>query len=80
MLQRLSGGPESVTELATTAPMTLAAVVQHLQVLEAGGLIESRKIGRVRTCRLNPDGLSAAEYWITGRQKSLRRHSRGEWT
>ncbi len=64
MLARLSRGPASVSELARPLPISLPAVLQHLQALEASGLIRSEKKGRVRTCRLEPKALSAAEAWI----------------
>src|SRR6266511_3038850 len=50
MVERLSRGPASVSELAQPLAMSLPAVVQHLQVLEASGLVTSQKVGRVRTC------------------------------
>lgn len=68
MVDRLSYGPASVSELAGPFEMTLAAVVQHLQVLEQSGVITSQKVGRVRTCRLAPDALAAAERWIANRR------------
>ena len=68
ILDRLTQGPASVSELARPLPMTLAAVVQHVQVLEASGLIASRKTGRVRTCSLDPDALRSAEQWLTDRR------------
>jgi DNA-binding transcriptional ArsR family regulator len=64
MIERLARGPASVTDLARPLPMSLAAVVQHVQVLEAGGLVRTEKNGRVRTCQINPDGLRLAEDWI----------------
>jgi DNA-binding transcriptional ArsR family regulator len=64
MLARLSRGPASVSELAKPLAMSLPAVLQHLQALEASGLIASHKKGRVRTCRIEPNALSAAEAWI----------------
>jgi DNA-binding transcriptional ArsR family regulator len=64
MIERLTRGPASVTDLAQPLPMSLAAVVQHLQVLEAGGLVRSEKNGRVRTCQIDPGGLRVAEDWI----------------
>jgi DNA-binding transcriptional ArsR family regulator len=54
--------------LAEPLDITLAAVVQHLQVLEESGLVQTEKIGRVRTCRIEPAGLSAAEQWIGDRR------------
>ena len=64
MVERLSRGPASVSELARPFAMSLPAVVQHLQVLEASGLVQSKKVGRVRTCRVDPKALQAAERWI----------------
>jgi DNA-binding transcriptional ArsR family regulator len=73
MVERLSRGPASVSELARPLDMTLAAVVQHLQVLEASGLVSSEKVGRVRTCRIEPAALRTAEQWIGERQASWER-------
>ena len=64
MLARLSRGPASVNELARPLSMSLPAVLQHLQALESSGLVTSEKRGRVRTCRLEPKALAAAEAWI----------------
>src|ERR1700674_1064916 len=64
MVERLSQGPISVSRLAAPLAITLAAVLQHLQVLEQSGLMQTKKVGRVRTCRIEPAGLSAAEQWI----------------
>ena len=60
ILEKLSQGPVSVSRLAEPLEMTLAAVVQHLQVLEESGLVQTEKLGRVRTCRIEPAGLSVA--------------------
>ena len=73
MVERLSRGPASVSELARPLDMTLAAVVQHLQVLEASGLVSSEKVGRGRTCRIEPAALRTAEQWIGERQASWER-------
>jgi DNA-binding transcriptional ArsR family regulator len=70
MVERLGRGPASVSELARPLDMSLAAVVQHLQVLEDSGLVRSDKIGRVRTCRLDPARLSAAENWLNRRRRA----------
>jgi DNA-binding transcriptional ArsR family regulator len=70
IVEKLSAGPVSVSRLAKPLDITLAAVVQHLQVLEKSGLIHTEKVGRVRTCRIEPAGLSAAERWI-GERRSL---------
>jgi DNA-binding transcriptional ArsR family regulator len=58
----------SVSDLAQPFDVTLAAIVQHLQVLEESGVVRSKKVGRVRTCRLEPDGLKLAERWIAERR------------
>jgi DNA-binding transcriptional ArsR family regulator len=68
LVERLSAGPASVSDLARPHRVTLAAVVQHLQVLERSGVIRSEKVGRVRTCHLEPGGLDAAERWIAERR------------
>src|SRR5215218_8822379 len=71
MLARLSRGPASVSELAEPLSISLPAVLQHLQALEASGLVSTQKKGRVRTCRLEADALSAAETWIHERRAEL---------
>jgi DNA-binding transcriptional ArsR family regulator len=68
MVERLSRGPASVSELAQPLPMSLSAVVQHLAVLERSGLVSSQKIGRVRTCRIEPAALRGAEDWVAQRR------------
>jgi DNA-binding transcriptional ArsR family regulator len=68
MVERLSRGPASVSELGRPLAMSLAAVVQHVQVLEASGLVRTQKVGRTRTCRIEPDALRSAEAWITERR------------
>lgn len=73
MLERLSRGPASVSALAQPLAMSLPAVMQHLQVLEASGLMRSKKIGRVRTCRIEPVALRTAEVWIARRRGSWER-------
>ena len=73
IVERLSRGPASVSDLAKPFDMTLAAVVQHLQVLEDSGLIRTEKIGRVRTCRIEPSALKTVEQWI-GEQRTVWEH------
>jgi DNA-binding transcriptional ArsR family regulator len=73
MLQQLGSGPCSVSELARPLSMSLAGVVQHVQILETSGLISSTKRGRTRTCHLNQVALSAVEKWIAERQSSVER-------
>jgi DNA-binding transcriptional ArsR family regulator len=68
MLDRLILGPASVSELAAPLPMSLPAVVQHLHVLERSGLVHTEKVGRVRTCTVEPRALSSAERWISERR------------
>jgi DNA-binding transcriptional ArsR family regulator len=73
MVERLSLGPASVSELARPMAMSLAAVVQHVQVLEACGLVRSQKVGRTRTCAINPGVLRSAEDWISERRTTWER-------
>jgi len=70
ILEKLSEGPISVSTLAGPMEITLAAVVQHIQVLEKSGLVHTEKAGRVRTCRMEPQGLGIIERWI-GDRRSL---------
>jgi DNA-binding transcriptional ArsR family regulator len=73
MVERLSRGPASVSELAQPLAMSLPAVIQHLQVLEASGLVRSKKLGRVRTCRIEPEALRTAEQWIAASRTAWER-------
>jgi DNA-binding transcriptional ArsR family regulator len=73
MVERLSQGPASVSELGRPLDMSLAAVLQHVQVLEACGLIQSQKLGRTRTCSINSATLRSAEGWITERRTMIER-------
>jgi DNA-binding transcriptional ArsR family regulator len=73
MVERLARGPASVGDLARPLTMSLPAVMQHLAVLEASGLVRSQKSGRVRTCRVDPDRLSLAERWINDRRSEWER-------
>jgi|ERR1700691_382087 DNA-binding transcriptional ArsR family regulator len=68
IVEKLSEGPISVSRLAKPLDVTLAAVVQHLQVLEKSGLVRTEKVGRVRTCQIEPRGLTVAERWIDDRR------------
>jgi DNA-binding transcriptional ArsR family regulator len=68
MVEQLGRGPASVSELAKPLAISLPAVVQHLHVLEATGLVRSEKVGRVRTCRIEPVALQPAEQWIIERR------------
>src|SRR5512134_3229921 len=73
MVQRLARGPASVSELARPLSISLPAVMQHLQVLEASGIVRSEKVGRVRTCRVEPKMLTLAERWIADRRDQWER-------
>jgi DNA-binding transcriptional ArsR family regulator len=74
MLARLSREPSSVSELARPLAMSLPAVMQHLKVLEDSGLVRSVKVGRIRTCRIEPKALSVAEQWINQRRLEWQGH------
>ena len=73
IVEKLSAGPLSVSSLATPLDITLTAVVQHLQVLEESGLVRTEKVGRVRTCRIETEGLSVLEQWIDDRRSTWER-------
>jgi DNA-binding transcriptional ArsR family regulator len=68
IVERLSRGPASVSALAKPLEISLAAVVQHLQVLEESGIVRTQKVGRVRSCQIRSDGLRVAERWIAERR------------
>jgi DNA-binding transcriptional ArsR family regulator len=74
IVERLAGGPASVSELAAPLPMSLPAVMLHLKVLEESGLVISEKKGRVRTCRIEPKMLSEAERWVGERRRMWERN------
>jgi DNA-binding transcriptional ArsR family regulator len=64
IIERLTSAPATVSELARLLDVTVAATVQHLQVLQASELVRSEKTGRVRTCQIDPSGLRRAEEWL----------------
>ncbi len=68
IVEKLSEGPVSVSRLAEPLGISLAAVVQHLQVLEESGLVHTEKSGRVRTCRIEAAGFAVAQQWINDRR------------
>ena len=74
MLVQLVRGPASVSALAQPLEISLPAVMQHLAVLESSGLVRSEKVGRVRTCRIEPQALSLAEQWINQRRLGWEQH------
>jgi len=73
MVEQLSGGNASVSDLADPLPISLPAVMQHLQVLEDSGLVRSEKVGRVRTCSIELAALQPAERWIRQRRAGWER-------
>jgi DNA-binding transcriptional ArsR family regulator len=74
MVERLVMGPATVSELARPLPMSLPAVLLHLKVLQESGLVTSQKVGRVRTCRIEPQMLSHAETWVAERRAMWERN------
>jgi DNA-binding transcriptional ArsR family regulator len=68
MVERLTLGPAPVSELARPLPMSLPSAMQHLGVLEAAGLVRSKKTGRVRTCSIEPAALGLVEQWLNARR------------
>lgn len=81
MFEKLCGGPAPVSELAEDLPVSLPAVLKHLAVLEADGIVESQKVGRVRTCRIQSGALHQADEWITKRRAAWERSldRLGDW-
>jgi DNA-binding transcriptional ArsR family regulator len=73
IIERLGRGPSSISELAVPLPMSLPAVMQHVQVLERSGLLSTRKVGRVRTCRLEVEPLENVQNWIAARRRTWER-------
>ena len=69
MIERLTNGPASVSQLAEPFDMALPTVVQHLQVLERAGIVISEKVGRVRTYQLASDALVPVNAWIVARRR-----------
>ena len=69
ILERLGRGEASITDLASKFEMTLTGVQKHVQILEQAGLLTTRKVGRVRSCKLGPRGLDSASSWIDAYQK-----------
>jgi len=68
ILDRLSRGPASVSELAEPFESTLAAIHQHVQVLEASGLVVTEKHGRTRECRISAEAVLRVETWLSERR------------
>lgn len=77
LLDRLKEGPQSVTRLAGPLGISLTAVGQHLEILEACGLVATEKVGRVRTCRMASEGLDALEEWVRAHRTEWERRLDG---
>ena len=73
IVERLGEGPKTVKQLAQPLPMSLAAVMQHLQVLERSGLVTSEKRGRTRVCDLDVARLDSLDEWIAARKRTWER-------
>lgn len=73
IVERLTEGPATVSALASPLDMSLPAVMQHLAVLESSGFVRTEKVGRVRTCRIEPRTLRDAEQWIAARRTAWER-------
>jgi len=74
LVSRLTAGPASVSDLARPFDATLASIVQHVQVLEASGLITTEKVGRTRTCRISADAVARVEGWLSERRRTWERN------
>lgn len=68
LIERLSNGPVPASSLIKPLKISLAAVVQHLQVLEDSGLAKTKKLGRTRVCEVEPQGFAMVEQWIANRR------------
>lgn len=74
IVEQLARGSASVSELAAPLAMSLAGVLQHMQVLEQSGLVTSHKVGRVRTCSLDPAAIDVIESWLSARRQQWESH------
>lgn len=74
IVDQLSRGQASVSELARPLEITLAAVVQHIQALEEAGVVKTEKVGRSRICRIQPGSLSQVERWLASRRAMWERN------
>lgn len=74
IMARLAQGEASVGELARPFDMALPSLMKHIRVLETGGLVESEKQGRVRTCRLKPSGMKGVESWLAEQRAIWEEH------
>jgi DNA-binding transcriptional ArsR family regulator len=72
ILDRLSRGPVTLSQLAEPYGLTLNGVKKHVSILEQVGLVETEKVGRTRQCRLGPERLDDAAHWIDEHQRTWR--------
>lgn len=70
MIERLGERPRAVSALADMCGITVTAVGQHIRVLEEAGLVASSKLGRVRSCQLDLDGMKIVEQWLSERRSA----------
>ena len=77
MVEMLSERPHSVSALAEPFGITVTAVAQHLRILEDAGLVRSEKLGRVRSCQIDPQGLDAVRAWLNDRRSLWERRLDG---
>lgn len=68
IVERLSRGPAGVSQLAQPLPMSLPSAMQHLEMLVTAGLVKSKKVGRVRTCTIEPKAFSLVDHWLNARR------------
>jgi DNA-binding transcriptional ArsR family regulator len=77
ILERVSRGPATTTELAAPLGITLTGVLKHVHTLENANLVSTYKVGRTRWCRLTPDGLDTPATWIASRRRVWERRLDG---
>ncbi|RYY13474.1 MAG: transcriptional regulator [Alphaproteobacteria bacterium] len=70
MVELLGTRPHAVTTMADNCGITLTAVGQHIRVLENAGLVTSNKLGRTRSCQLDPNGIAMLQQWLVARQST----------
>lgn len=69
VMRQLGNGPASVSDLAAPFDMALPPFMKHIRTLENAGLITTEKVGRVRTCELNPARYAAVEEWLKDQRR-----------
>jgi DNA-binding transcriptional ArsR family regulator len=75
VIDRLADGPASITDLAQPFDMALPSFLKHIRVLEQSGLIQTRKVGRVRTCAISPQAFTAIESWLSVQRAAWESHA-----